>query len=108
MSGNVVWTRTAQDAVEELRQFLMDKGNADAARRAGKAISDAAKSLAHRPNAGRPVRDEDFPPGSRTWFVPFGAAGYSLLYATDGEVILVLSVKHNFQREYPGYGEMSE
>ena len=105
MTCKVTWTRNAQDAVKGLRRFLLDKGNADAARRAGKTISESAKSLAHRPYAGRPVREENFPPGSRTWFVPFGSVGYSLLYSTDGEEILLLSVKHGLQLEYPGFGE---
>ena len=108
MTCEVSWSRNAQDALESLRQFWVDKGNADAATRAGKTISESAKSLAHRPYVGRPVRDENFPPGSRTWFVPFGSAGYSLLYAADGEEIVVLSVKHTRQLEYPGFEQLGE
>jgi hypothetical protein len=34
------------------------------------------------------------PPEFREWLIPFGAAGYLVLYRYDGELVAILAVRH--------------
>jgi plasmid stabilization system protein ParE len=58
--SRLIWSLQALQDLQRLKRFLADK-NADAARRAVKAIRESVKVLAHPPGIGRPV--EDMEPG---------------------------------------------
>ncbi|ODT85626.1 MAG: plasmid stabilization protein [Nitrosomonadales bacterium SCN 54-20] len=83
--------------VQRLYHFLAGK-NADAARRAVKAIRESVMVLAHQPGIGRPA--EDMEPEYREWSIDFGDSGYVALYRYDGETAVILAVRH---RKEVGY-----
>ena len=94
----VVWTPHARACLLKLYAFLTEK-DAGAARRAMGLIHDKAKVLAEFPNAGRPA--EDLEPEHRELLVPFGAAGYVVLYSYDPDRgIAVLAVRHQLEAGY--------
>ncbi len=89
--SRLIWSPQALQDVQRLHRFLADK-NADAARRAVKAIRESVKVLAHQPGVGRPV--EDMEPEYREWIINFGDSGYVALYRYDGETAVILAVRH--------------
>lgn len=89
--SRLIWSPQALQDVQRLHHFLADK-NADAARRAVKAIREGVKVLAHQPGVGRPV--EDMEPEYREWIINFGDSGYVALYRYDGETAVILAVRH--------------
>lgn len=89
--SRLIWSPQALQDVQRLHRFLADK-NADAARRAVKAIREGVKVLAHQPGVGRPV--EDMEPEYREWIINFGDSGYVALYRYDGETAVILAVRH--------------
>ena len=50
------------------------------------------------PEIGRPV--EDMPADFREWLIPFGDAGYLVLYRYDGRLIALLAVRHGREAGY--------
>lgn len=48
------------------------------------------------------------PPGYRRWRVRFGASGYVLLYRVFSDSIVILSVKHGLERDFPGIAAIRE
>jgi plasmid stabilization system protein ParE len=90
----LIWSPPALSDVQRLYRFLADN-NADAARRAVKAIRDGVKLIAHQPGIGRPV--EEMEPEYREWLIGFGNSGYVALYRYDGQTAVILAVRH--QRE---------
>lgn len=90
----LIWSPSALRNVQHLHRFLVEK-NADAAKRAVKAIRDGVKVLMHQPGVGRPV--ENMEPEYREWIIRFGVSGYIVLYHYDGEAAVILAVRH--QRE---------
>ncbi|HUW36368.1 MAG TPA: type II toxin-antitoxin system RelE/ParE family toxin [Rhodocyclaceae bacterium] len=90
----LIWSQSALRDVLRLYHFLAEK-NADAAKRAVKAIRDGVKIIAHRPGVGRPAEDMD--PEYREWLIDFGDSGYVALYRFDGQTAIILAVRH--QRE---------
>jgi plasmid stabilization system protein ParE len=80
-----------------LHAFLPPK-NRDAARRAARAIRQGVKLLAMHPEIGRPV--EEMPPEFREWFVRFGDGGHVTLYRYDGELVVILAVRHGKEAGY--------
>jgi plasmid stabilization system protein ParE len=74
-----------------LHGFLAEK-NADAARRAVKAIRQSLKLLGRHPELGRPV--EEMPVEFREWVIPFGDGAYVVLYRYDGREVLILAIRH--------------
>lgn len=93
------WTETARQGLEKAYFFLARK-NEDAAIAAIKAIREKAVLLKQFPNAGRPA--EDLEPEHRELFIPFGAAGYILLYhyAESKDAVIVLAIKHQKEVGY--------
>ncbi len=88
---HLIWTPAAALDVQRLYRFLFSK-NADAARRAVKAIRGGAKILARQPHIGRPV--EDMPPEFRDWLIDFGDSGYVARYRIGDDVVTILAVRH--------------
>ncbi|SEO23967.1 Plasmid stabilization system protein ParE [Nitrosospira multiformis] len=93
----LIWTPQALQDVQRLYRFLAGK-NADAARRAVKAIRKSVKVLAHQPGIGRPA--EDMEPEYREWIIDFGDSGYVALYRYDGETAVILAVRHQKEAGY--------
>ena len=69
--------------------------NADAAKRAVRAVRDGVNVLARQPGIGRPV--DEMEPQFREWMIAFGDSGYVALYRYDAEKAVILAVRH--QRE---------
>lgn len=90
----LIWTPQALADVQRLYRFLASK-NIDATRRAVQAIRQEAKVLTLQPAMGRPI--EDLPVDFREWLIDFGDSGYLARYRQDGDLIVVLAVRH--QRE---------
>lgn len=90
----LIWTPQALADVQRLYRFLASK-NIDATRRAVQAMRQEAKVLTLQPAMGRPI--EDLPVDFREWLIDFGDTGCVARYRLDGEVIVVLTVRH--QRE---------
>ncbi|MDP1912176.1 type II toxin-antitoxin system RelE/ParE family toxin [Brevundimonas sp.] len=93
----LIWAPAALRDVHRLHGFLAQK-NADAARRAVKAIRDGVKVIAQQPGIGRPV--EDMEPEYREWLIDFGDSGYLALYRCVGSTTVVLSVRHQREAGY--------
>lgn len=94
---HLIWTPPALADVQRLYRFLAPK-DAEAARRAVKAIRAGAKILAHQPRIGRPVEDMD--PEFREWPIDFGNSGYVVLYRLDGDRVSILAVRHQKEAGY--------
>ena len=90
----LIWSPSALRDVQRLHNFLAEK-NADAAKRAVKAIRDGVKVIAYQPGIGRPADEMD--PEFREWPINFGDSGYLALYHFDGQTAIILAVRH--QRE---------
>jgi plasmid stabilization system protein ParE len=95
--SRLIWSLPALQDVRRLHRFLAGK-NADAARRAVKAIRESVKVLAHQPGIGRPA--EDMEPEYREWIIDFGNSGYVALYHYDGETAVILAVRHQKEAGY--------
>ena len=94
---HLIWTPPALADVQRRYQFLASK-NADAARRAVKAIRSGVKILAHQPQIGRPIEDMDAE--FREWLIDFGSSGYAVLYRFDADRISILTVRHQKEAGY--------
>ena len=96
MPYRVTWTGNASQGLERVYLFLAEKSE-EAAVAALRAIREKALLLAQFPGAGRPA--EDMEPEQRELHIPFGGAGYVLLYrfAESGGTVTVLAIRH--QRE---------
>ncbi|MBN8507473.1 MAG: type II toxin-antitoxin system RelE/ParE family toxin [Burkholderiales bacterium] len=83
--------------MQRLHRFLAEK-DADAARRAVRAIRQGVKILAQQPGIGRPA--EHMEPEFREWLVDFGDSGYVALYRYDGSTAVLLAVRHQREAGY--------
>ncbi len=90
----LIWSPSALRDVQRLYRFLAEK-NAEAARRAVKAIRDGVKVIARQPGIGRLA--EGLEPEYREWLIDFGDSGYVALYRYNGQTAMILAVRH--QRE---------
>jgi toxin ParE1/3/4 len=95
----VIWSPGAIENIKRLYNFLAEK-NLDAAQAAAALRFKQAEILESFPNAGRPA--EDLNPEHREILIPFGAAGYVLLYHVDEEraAVTVLAVRHQKEAGY--------
>jgi len=80
--------------VHRVYRFLESK-NPLAAKEAVKAIRQSVTILVQHPEVGRPI--EDMEPEYREWPIAFGSAGYLILYRFDGQIAIILALRH--QRE---------
>ena len=90
----LIWSPAALLDLQRLYRFLVEK-NADAAKRAVRAIREGMKVIIKQPGIGRPA--EDMEPEFREWPIDFGDSGYVVLYRYDGDNAVILAVGH--QRE---------
>lgn len=99
MSHIVVWSPRSLECVQCLYNFLAEK-DTDAAKAAAALLFNQAELLENFPQAGRPA--EDLEPEHRDLLIPFGAAGYVLLYRFDEnrESVTVLAVRHQKEVGY--------
>lgn len=83
--------------MQRLYRFLATK-NVDAAKRAAGAIRRGVKVIESQPGIGRPVPDME--PEYREWLIDFGASGYVAKYRLDGDMAVVLAVRHQKEAGY--------
>ncbi len=89
--SQVVFSSAALRDLQRLRDFLRPK-NADAARRAGEAVRLGVKALGAYPRMGRLI--DDLSENYREWLIDFGDSGYIARYRFDGDLVIVLAVRH--------------
>ncbi len=94
---HLIWAPPALADIQRLHRFL-SRQDADAARRAVKAIRAGVRILAHQPHLGRPVEEMDAE--YREWPIDFGNVGYLALYRVDGETVAILAVRHQREAGY--------
>lgn len=87
----VIFSPGALRDLERLREFLQSRDPEAAARAAG-AILRGVGALKEQPAIGRPV--DDLPEEYRDWFIEFGTSGYVARYRLDGEVAVILAIRH--------------
>jgi len=87
----LIWSRSTLLDVQRLYRFLSEK-NVEAAKRAVKTIREGAKVLADHPEIGRSA--ESMEPEFREWLIDFGDSGYVALYRYDGQVSVIVAVRH--------------
>lgn len=99
MSHIVVWSPRSLECVQRLYNFLAEK-DIDTARAAAGLILKHAELLEGFPHAGRPA--EDLEPEHRELLIPFGGAGYVLLYhlAERSDTVTVLAIRHQKEAGY--------
>lgn len=93
----LIWTPEALQGVRRCHRFLAPK-NPDAASRAVRAIREGMQIVAAHPDVGRPA--DKMAPEFREWLIPFGESGYAVLYQVDGELAVVLAVRHQREAGY--------
>jgi len=93
----LIWTPQALADVSRLYRFLLPK-DAEAARRAAKAIRAEVRILADRARIGRAV--DDMGPEFREWSIRFGGSGYLALYRIEGDSVSILAVRHQKEAGY--------
>ena len=94
----VIVTEGAAAGLERCRQFLMDKAP-EAARRAGRVISQQFLSLETTPGIGRPLPEM---PELRELMIPFGDSGYVALYRhkQTEDAVHILAFRHQKEAGY--------
>lgn len=93
----VKFTLAALDDLERLREFLRPK-NPAAAKRAAVAITKAIQLLGQHPQIGRPAEEMDIE--YRELPIDFGDSGYVALYRYEGDLVTVLSLRHQKEAGY--------
>jgi plasmid stabilization system protein ParE len=93
----LIWSPSATRDVQRLYRFLSAR-NPDAAKRAVGAIRAGVRLLARHPQSGRPVElmEAEF----RERVIEFGDGGYIALYRFDGEMVVLLAVRHGREAGY--------
>ena len=78
--------------------MFLEEIDADAAAKAVQTLVAGAGVLRRFPHIGRPSGDLE--PEQKELLIPFGTAGYVLLYELAGEDIHVLAVRHQKEAGY--------
>jgi plasmid stabilization system protein ParE len=94
---HLIWTPQALRGVQRCDRFLASK-NAEAASRAVQAIRGGMQIVADHPGIGRPAEKMD--PMFREGLIPFGDSGYVVLYQGEGDLAVVLAVRHQREAGY--------
>lgn len=92
--SQLIWTQQALSDVQRLYRFLAEK-DLNAARNAVKEIRAGVRILESQTQLGRPV--EELGTDFREWLIKFGNTGYVVLYRIDGDLTVLLAIRH--QRE---------
>jgi plasmid stabilization system protein ParE len=90
----LIWSPAALADIQRIYRFLAEK-NGLAAREAVKAIRQSVKILEQHPEVGRPIVEME--PEYREWPIAFGSSGYLALYRFDGQLAIIVALRH--QRE---------
>jgi plasmid stabilization system protein ParE len=93
----LIWSPSALVDVQRAYRFLFEK-NPVAARQAVGVIRQSVNILAQQPEIGRPVDVMD--PEYREWPISFGSSGYVALYHYDGEIAIIVAVRHQREAGY--------
>jgi plasmid stabilization system protein ParE len=93
----LIWSPSALLDVQRVYRFLAGK-NADAASQAVKAIRAGVKIIARHPEIGRPV--DELEPEYREWPIRFGDSGYVVLYRHEGELVILLVLRHQKEVDF--------
>ena len=88
------WSGRAYADMQRLHGLLATKNRA-AATRPVQAVRQGLKSIALQPGIGRPIEELDLQFRERP--VSFGDSGYIVRYRLDGDIVIILAVRH--QRE---------
>jgi len=98
VSYTVRFTRSAREDLKRLYRFLLEQDIA-AARKAFEALSRAAELLEEFPFSCR--KAEVASPLLRELVVPFGSAGYVILFEIeDRQTVTILAVRHQREDDY--------
>jgi plasmid stabilization system protein ParE len=94
----IIVTEGAVRDLERCRHYLRQR-SLEAARRAARAIAQRFSQLAIHPALGRPVPDT---PELRELIIPFGDAGYVVLYRHEpvDDAVYILAVRHQREAGY--------
>lgn len=95
--SRLIWSPQALLDVQRLYRFLALK-NADAAKRAVKAVRQSVRALGQQPGLGRPI--DDMPDEFREWVIDFGDSGYVARYRIDPDAVTILTVRHQKEVGY--------
>jgi plasmid stabilization system protein ParE len=90
----LIWSPAALRDIQRLYRFIAPK-NPLAATRAVRAIREGMQIVAEHPEAGKPM--ESMSTEYREWLIGFGDSGYVAVYRLEGDLAVVLAVRH--QRE---------
>lgn len=95
--SRLIWSPDALADIARMYRFLATK-NTLAAREAVKTIRSNVKVLAQHPEIGRPSDEMDAE--YRELPIPFGGSGYIALYHFDGDIALIVAVRHQLEVGY--------
>jgi plasmid stabilization system protein ParE len=90
----LIWSPSALTDVRRAYRFLFEKSSI-AAMQAVSAIRQSVKILSCHPEIGRPIDTIELE--YREWPIAFGSSGYIALYHYDGQIVIIVAVRH--QRE---------
>lgn len=93
----VKFAPAALNDLARLREFLRPK-NPAAAKRAAAIIAKAIQLLGQHPRIGRPAEEMDIE--YRELPIDFGDSGYVALYRYEGDLVTVLSLRHQKEAGY--------
>lgn len=93
----VILTERAIRNLERVQEFLVEK-NPASAKRAGQAIIKNIRLLKGKPEIGRQV--EGMLPEFRELIIKFGDSGYVALDHYEGDVVTVLTIRHQKEAGY--------
>lgn len=93
----LIWSPHALVDVQRVYRFLAEK-NADAAKRAVRAIRASLDVIAKHPEIGRPA--DAMEPEYREWPIAFGESGYVALYRYDGQSLVIVAIRHQKEVAY--------
>jgi plasmid stabilization system protein ParE len=93
----LTWTPEALRGIQRIHSFLAPKSPV-AASRAVRAVREGLRTIATHPGAGRAA--EKMAPEFREWLIPFGDSGYVALYRVQGDMVVILAIRHQREAGY--------
>lgn len=100
MSFDIRFTRHAEDDLLRLFDFLLEQ-DVNVAARAEAAIYKGIEALELFPFSCRKADDEHGNPFLRELLIPFGVAGYVVLFEIEGnDAVTIIAVRHQREDDY--------
>jgi len=100
VSYRVRFTAQARHYLDQLYDFLLER-DLNAGEEALEALEDALAMLQRFPFACRKASDGRYGPLLRELVVPFGGAGYVVLFEISGRhLVTILAVRHQRESDY--------